>query len=113
MLAGASLEAEASSSTKKSVIFSSHSGRSRNGLPRAPSMSSFSLCFWFLSNLATCLPVLVAAALGVESSRIESCGTDVEDVRVDGLEGPVDNDRYVRLRVALYFPAVFYQDVVF
>ena len=49
MLLGASLKAEASSSSKISMHSSNHSSRSRNGLPRAPSMSSF----WFLWNLAT------------------------------------------------------------
>ena len=47
----------------------------------------------FLWNLATGLPVLllhVFAGHGVESFRIESCGTDVEGVLVDELEGPVD-----------------------
>ena len=48
--------------------------------------------FWFLRNLETGLRVLllrVVAVLGVESSQIESCETDVEDVLVE-LEGPVD-----------------------
>ena len=84
MHAGASLEAEASSSTTFSVNSSNRSGRSRNGLLHAPSMSSF---FWFLWNLATgpqsarlgLLLLRVIAGLGVESSRSESCDTDVED----------------------------------
>ena len=32
----------------------------------------------------------VAAGLGVESSPVESCDIDVEDARVDELEGPFD-----------------------
>ena len=68
-----------------------------------------------LWNLATGLParlhvllLRVVAWFGVESSSTESCDTDVEDVLVDELEGPVDqsrNDKHVILRVASYVPA--------
>ena len=96
MLAGASLGAEASSSTKLSTKSSDHSGRSRNGLPCTLSMSSFCLFVflncrnWSPSARLRFLLRRVFAEHGVESSRIESCGTDVEDVLVDELESPVD-----------------------
>ena len=45
MLQGASLETEASSPTKLPLNSSDHSGRSRNGLPGAVSMSSFFFLF--------------------------------------------------------------------
>ena len=66
MLEGASLEAEASSSTKLSVTSSKHFGL---------------------------LLLRVVAGLGVESSRTESCGTDVEDVLVHDVESQVDKPR--------------------
>ena len=37
------------------------------------------------------LRLRVVAPLGVELSVVVSCDTDVEDVLVDGLGGPVDN----------------------
>ena len=84
MLAGASLETEASSHTKLSVNSSDHSGRSRNGLLRAVALSSFFLSVVCLESRSTSpsglrfLLLHVFAGYGVESSRIESCGTDVE-----------------------------------
>ena len=98
MLQGASLETEASAPTKLSVNSSDHSGRSRNGLLHAPSMSSF--CFLCLVSLESrdgspsvrlrSLLLRVLTEHGVESSRIESCDTDVEDVLEEELEGLVD-----------------------
>ena len=95
MLAQASLDAEASSSTKFSVNSSNHSGRSCDGLPSAVPMSFFFL-FLVSCNMSprVRLRVLrrrVVAGLGVESSVVESCGTDVEDVLVVELGGPFDN----------------------
>ena len=88
MLAGASLETEASSSNQLSAKSSNHSGRSRKGLPRAR---------------LRVLQLRVVAG-GVESSRVESCDTDVEDVLVDEPESPFEkpkkNDRRVILLVA-------------
>ena len=54
----------------------------------------------------------MVAGLGVESSRTESCDTDVGDVLVDDLESPVDKTRtttgtqFSALRCI--FPAVFW-----
>ena len=47
---------------------------------------------WFLPWLRV-LRLRVVAGLGEESSRIESCGTHVEDVLVDELGGLVDDHR--------------------
>ena len=58
MLADASLDAEASSSTEFSENSSNHSGRSCDQLPNAASMSSLFFLFSILWNLATGLPVL-------------------------------------------------------
>ena len=52
MLAGASLDAEASSPTELSVNSSDHSGRSRNGLLRAVALSSF--FFLFFVSVESC-----------------------------------------------------------
>ena len=59
-----------------------------------------SILLLFLVSVASCnrsprarlrvLRLLVVAGLGVESSVIESCDTDVEHVLVDELEGLVD-----------------------
>ena len=107
MLAAASLEAEAASSTKVSVSSSNHSCR------------SLIFCFWFLwksrhwslSARRRLLLLRVLAGRGAESSRIESCGPDVEDVLVDELEDLVNEPGttigHEILRVAWYFPAVF------
>ena len=49
-------------------------------------------CFRFQWNRATRTPTsCVVAGLGVESSVIESCDTNVEDVLADELGGPFDN----------------------
>ena len=61
-------------------------------------MSSFLFLFvvslesrnWSPSAGLRLLLLRVVAEHGVESSRIESCDTDVEDVLVDELKGPVD-----------------------
>ena len=102
MLAGPSLETEASAPTQLSVNSSDHSGRSRNGLLRAVALSSF--LFWFLVSVESCkkspmrsLLLRVVAGHGVESSVVKSCGTDVQNV----LEGPVDNPEQ---RQALHSP---------
>ena len=48
-------------------------------------------CKWSSSARLRSLLLRVVAGHGVESSTIKSCGTDVQDVLVDKLEGPVDN----------------------
>ena len=95
MLTGASLDAEASS-TKFSVNSSNHFGRS---------------CDWSPSARLRVLRLRVVAGLGVESSTIESCDTDVEKVLVVELEGPVDNkeQRWARnIQCCIMFSAVFF-----
>ena len=51
------------------------------------------------------------AGHGVESTRIESCGADIEDVLVDELEGPIDNPGSTTGTsfsvLQSHFPAVF------
>ena len=99
MLAGASLEAEASSSTMFSVNSSNNFNRSCNGASRAASVSSF--LFLFSVSVESCnkspraqlrrLRLRVVAGLGVEPSVVESCGTDVENVLVVEVGGLVDN----------------------
>ena len=93
MLAGASLDAEASSSTKKSA----KSSNQQITQPNAVSMSSIFCIFGFCGcneSLRARLRVLrlrVVAGLGVKSSVANSCGTDVEDVLVVELEELVDH----------------------
>ena len=95
MLAGASLDAEAFSSTEFSENSSNHPGRSCDQLPNAASMSSLFFCFRFcgISQLVSqCSTGLRGdAGLGVESSAVETCDIDVENVLVDELGGPVGN----------------------
>ena len=95
----ASLDTEASSSTKFSGNSSNHSGRSRNGSRRVLSLSPF--LFLFLVSFGSrnespsarrCLrPLGVFAGTGEESSCIGSCDTAVEAVLSAGeLGDPVD-----------------------
>ena len=91
----------ASSSTKFSVnqripvnIAADHA----TGSPSSASMFSFSVfsvsvesCNRSLRARLRVLRLRMVAVLRVESSAIESCDTDVEDVLVDELGCPVDN----------------------
>ena len=96
MLAGASLDANTPSSSKSSVNSSNHSGISRNRSPWTGTVSSFfsvsvESCNWFSNARLRVLRLRVDAGLGVESSAIESCDADVEDVVVHEVDGSVDN----------------------
>ena len=88
MLAGASLGAEASSSSSLSV-----NEFPRNGLFRAHLLVSFESRNRSPSARLRSLLLRVFAGHASESSRIESCGTDVADVLADDPEGPVDKPR--------------------
>ena len=97
-LAGASLSSGKLSSTRCSVDSSNHSRRSRNGSPRAFSLSLFLFCFWFYSgsrdgslrtlSMPFVLSLLVDA--GCCAGTTPSCDNHVGDVGVAELEEPVD-----------------------
>ena len=97
MLAGVSLDAETPSSNRCSVKSSNHSGRSCGRIPSVGSVSSClssvssESCKWSPNTRLRALPRRVDAGLGVESSTVKSCGTDVGHVLVVELEEPVVN----------------------
>ena len=71
---------------------------------------------WSPSARLRFLLLRVVAGLGVEASRIESCGTDVVDVLADELEGRVDRPRTTigaKFSVLHRIFLPFLQDVVF
>ena len=75
-------------STRFSVNCSDHSGRSRNLFLRAFSLSPFFFVFPIVAGSRDGLPLELS--LLVDAGYSVSCNTDVGDVSVAELEGPVD-----------------------
>ena len=68
----------------------------KRGLPCCIGVLIFIRVFGFCGTMEQVLPCALSLRVfgwtcGVEPSVVESCDTDVEDVLVDDLGGPVDN----------------------
>ena len=97
-IAGAFLYSGTLSSTRFSVYFSNHSGRSRNGFPRTLSLSSFLFGFWISAGPRDGSPRTLSMPrvfsllfhAGCCVGTMGSCGTNVGEVSEDEVEELVD-----------------------